>query len=141
MAGLLRGCAEEIGLDLDREYDLVAVAQYYLNLHTNNRAGLSQVLRDEFDRHGVYTENHELIGRLPVPTVWTTNFDTLLEQGYARAGRGGRRHHGLRAAHVEGGALVGRRSGDERLGRRPRDLRGSRLRPGPSQGRRGQGQA
>ena len=85
--GLLRGCAEEIGLDLDREYDLVAVAQYYLNLHTNNRAGLSQVLRDEFDRHGVYTENHELIGRLPVPTVWTTNFDTLLEQGYARAGR------------------------------------------------------
>jgi hypothetical protein len=85
--GLLRGCAQEMGLDLDREYDLVAVAQYYLNLHGGNRADLSQILKDEFDRHGGFTENHEIIGRLPIPSVWTTNFDTLLEQGFEKAGR------------------------------------------------------
>src|SRR3954454_3093848 len=76
--GLLRGCAEELGLDLDREYDLVAVAQYYLNLGAQNRYGLNRMLVDEFSQQGEYTANHKIIGRLPVSTIWTTNFDTLI---------------------------------------------------------------
>src|SRR4051794_31978241 len=77
--GLLRGCAEELGLDLDREYDLVAVAQYYLNLSAQNRHGLNRMLVDEFSQQGQFTENHRIIGRLPISTIWTTNFDTLIE--------------------------------------------------------------
>lgn len=84
---LLRGCAEEIGLDLEQEHDLVAVAQYYLNFRTGNRWRLNQVLLQEFDRNSSLTPNHEIIGRLPIPTVWTTNFDTLLEQAFKKAGR------------------------------------------------------
>jgi hypothetical protein len=84
---LMRGCAEEIGLDLDKEQDLVAVAQYYLNLRAGNRWRLNQILMQEFDREGSLTENHEIIARLPVTTVWTTNFDTLLERALRAAGR------------------------------------------------------
>jgi hypothetical protein len=85
--GLLRGCAEEVGLDLDREQDLVAVAQYYLNFRSNNRWRLNQLLLKEFDRPGSLTENHEIIARLPISTIWTTNFDTLLEQALSKAQR------------------------------------------------------
>src|SRR3954454_10600440 len=67
--GLLRGCAEEIGLDLEREYDLVAVAQYYLN-HTRHRNRLNRILKDEFTRRAEATENHRVIGRLPIQTIW-----------------------------------------------------------------------
>jgi len=85
--GLLRGCAEEVGLDLEREQDLVAVAQYYLNFRSNNRWRLNQLLLKEFDRPGSLTENHEIIARLPISTIWTTNFDTLLEQALSKAQR------------------------------------------------------
>lgn len=33
--GLMRGCAEELGLDLDREFDLVAVAQSRQDTNSN----------------------------------------------------------------------------------------------------------
>lgn len=84
---LLRGCAQEIGLDLDREHDLVAVAQYYLNRREGDRWKLNQVLRNEFGRPGTFTENHKIIGRLPISTIWTTNFDTLIEQALLAGGR------------------------------------------------------
>ncbi len=35
----------------------------------------------------MFTENHQIIGRLPITTVWTTNFDSLLERAFERAGR------------------------------------------------------
>lgn len=85
--GLLRGCAEELGLDLEREYDLVAVAQYYLNLSPANRHRLNTVLYDEFSRKGEASENHRIIGRLPLATIWTTNFDTLIEDALSAAHR------------------------------------------------------
>lgn len=85
--GLLRGCAEELGLDLDREYDLVAVAQYYLNSSSQNRHGLNRILIDEFSRKGEYTHAHRIIGRLPISSIWTTNFDTLIERALTDAGR------------------------------------------------------
>ena len=85
--GLLRGCAEEIGLDLDREFDLVAVAQYYLNLSPSNRQRLNGVLLKEFSQDGRLTENHRAIAGLPIPTIWTTNFDTLIEEAFRHARR------------------------------------------------------
>lgn len=85
--GLLRDYAEELGLDVERETDLVAVAQYYLNRRNRDRSGLNQVLRKEFDKKGTPSDNHEIIARLPIATVWTTNFDTLIEDYYEKAGK------------------------------------------------------
>ena len=56
---LLRDIAIELGLDVDRESDI-----------------------EEFTKDAKLTENHRLITVLPIKTVWTTNYDQLLEQAY-----------------------------------------------------------
>lgn len=84
---LLGGCARRLRLDLGREQDLVAVAQYYVNVN-NSRAELNSLVRSEYRKRKSLTENHRIIGRLPVGTVWTTNYDTLLERAYEEVGRG-----------------------------------------------------
>jgi len=77
-AGLLRGLAEELGLDIDRESNLVALAQYHLNEH-QNRTRLNQAIIDEFSAGNEPTENHRILARLPISTWWTTNYDRLIE--------------------------------------------------------------
>jgi hypothetical protein len=56
---LLRDIAIELDLDVDRESDI-----------------------EEFTKDTKLTENHRLITVLPIKTVWTTNYDQLLEQAY-----------------------------------------------------------
>src|SRR4029450_8274097 len=73
--GLLRDCARELKLDLDREHDLGAVAPPYLNQRRGDRSRLNQILKHAFDQPAQLTRNHEIIARLPIGTVWTTNFD------------------------------------------------------------------
>lgn len=85
--GLLRDCADMLQLDLDREHDLVAVAQYYLNHKGGERGDLNSILHNEFKGSREPTENHRVIARLPIRRVWTTNYDTLLEQAYVDARR------------------------------------------------------
>jgi hypothetical protein len=85
--GLLRDCARGLGLDIDREHDFVAVAQYYLNRRSRDRSLLNQILRDEFDKPVASTANHRVIARLPISTIWTTNFDKLVEDSLRAAGR------------------------------------------------------
>jgi len=84
---LLRNCAKELNLDIDREHDLVAVAQYYLNRRSRDRSLLNQILKDEFDKPLVSSRNHEIIAKLPISTIWTTNFDTLIEDAFRLVGR------------------------------------------------------
>lgn len=47
---LLRSLAEEIGLDVNQGPDLVAIAQYHLNRHGQDRSRLNQIVRREFDK-------------------------------------------------------------------------------------------
>jgi hypothetical protein len=84
---LLGECARELGLDLDRENDYVAVAQYYLNNRNRDRSRLNQIIRQEFDKSFTLTEKHQIIAQMPVSTIWTTNFDSLLESAFGEAGR------------------------------------------------------
>lgn len=83
---LLREVASEIGLVVDRETDLVALAQYHQNRH-NSRATLNRRIIEAFARHGELNANHRLLARLPIRTVWTTNYDTLIEDAYREAGK------------------------------------------------------
>ena len=82
--GLIRDIAEELGLDVNRESDLIALAQYLVN-QRRGRAAINQKLIEEFTRDAVVTENHRLIAALPVAAVWTTNYDTLLEDAFRAA--------------------------------------------------------
>jgi hypothetical protein len=78
---LLRPIIEDLELDVEQETDLVSVAQYHCNENANNRSRLTKILLEEFADDAVVTENHQILARLPVNTFWTTNYDTLIEDG------------------------------------------------------------
>lgn len=84
---LLRPFAEELGLDVDRETDLVALAQFHCNDNANNRSQLNQRLIDEFSREARETENHRILCRLPIRTYWTTNYDKIIELSLDKCGK------------------------------------------------------
>src|SRR5258705_10154859 len=86
--GLMRPYARQVGLNADNpDEDLVAVAQYYLNSKNRERSFLNQALIEEFDRPEGFTPNHEIIVRLPISTIWTTNYDQLIEEAFKTAGK------------------------------------------------------
>ena len=83
---LLKPVAGDLGLDIDRERDLVALAQYHRN-EEGNRAKLNRILIDEFARDAQLSENHHLLARLPISVYWTTNYDKLIEKALEKAGK------------------------------------------------------
>jgi len=78
---LLREIADDLELEVDREYDLIALAQYHQN-RQRNRDKLNKKLILEFTKDSILTEKHKLIAQLPIHTIWTTNYDTLLEEAF-----------------------------------------------------------
>lgn len=80
---LLREIASDLDLSVDKEHDLIAVAQYHHN-QKKTRAALNQALITEFTKDAKPTENHHLIAQLPVDTIWTTNYDHLIEDALER---------------------------------------------------------
>lgn len=78
---LLKEIAEELELDVDRETDLVALAQFHVN-RRGGRDRLNQLLINEFLEHVELTRSHSLIATLPIHTIWTTNYDDLLEVAF-----------------------------------------------------------
>jgi len=83
---LMRSIASEIGLDVEREHDLVAVAQYHLN-ERGGRQRINQTLVNEFSERAQVTKNHSILARLPISTYWTTNYDHLLENALKGEGK------------------------------------------------------
>ena len=83
---LLKDIAAELKLDIHRESDLVAIAQFHVN-EKRNRSRVNQVLIDELTKTAIQTPSHNIIARLPVDTIWTTNYDQLLERAFESAGK------------------------------------------------------
>jgi hypothetical protein len=82
----MRDIASELDLDVDRETNLVAVAQYHLN-ERRNRTRINQKIIDEFSVDHAVNENHEILARLPIATYWTTNYDRMIETALDAAGK------------------------------------------------------
>lgn len=82
--GLLESIATDIGLEVAKETDLLAVAQFH-ETNRGGRARINEVLIEEFNKTVQLTENHRLLASLPVRSIWTTNYDTLIEQSFAEA--------------------------------------------------------
>ena len=85
--GLLRSIARELQLDIDREHDLIALAQYHVNEKGGNRGHINQLLVDRFTSDTEITQNHSVLSRLPIKTFWTTNYDDLIERSLVEAGK------------------------------------------------------
>jgi hypothetical protein len=76
---LLSDIAAELGLDIEAEHDLAAVAQYALNKATGKRNALTKLIVDHFPPKPDAPEPFRVLARLPIRHVWTTNYDTLAE--------------------------------------------------------------
>lgn len=83
---LLRPLAEEIGLSIDKEYDYLAIAQYYYNMY-GNRAGINDTILQAFTKEVKKNDSLRIITRLPIDIYWTTNYDHLLEDSLKDNGR------------------------------------------------------
>ncbi|WP_241310339.1 SIR2 family protein [Chryseobacterium arthrosphaerae] len=81
--GLLRDIAGELGLRIDDETDLISVAQFHKNKN-NNRNKIDEKIVNEFIDSDIETENHRIIARLPFSTIWTTNYDDLIEDTHEK---------------------------------------------------------
>jgi hypothetical protein len=84
---LLRDIATELNLDIDKENDLIAIAQYHYNERGNNRNKLNQLLIEEFTQGTSVTTNHKILAALPIQTYWTTNYDKLIEKSIEVEGK------------------------------------------------------
>lgn len=76
--GLLKEIAEDIGLEVSKEYDLISVAQFHVN-EKGGRGKLNQKIIEEFTEKADDPKNHKILSRLPIRTYWTTNYDSLIE--------------------------------------------------------------
>ncbi|GAE27470.1 USG protein [Halalkalibacter wakoensis JCM 9140] len=83
---LLRRPAARLGLDVDKESDLVSLAQYIYN-DSKTKTPLTELINNHFSQTGRINRNHEIIAELPIRTYWTTNYDKLIEQALIQAGK------------------------------------------------------
>lgn len=83
--GLLREAAEDIGLNVDIESDLISLAEYYVN-SKRSRAKIDEAISKCFKDVRTPAENHRLLASLPIKSYWTTNYDRLLEYAFENLG-------------------------------------------------------
>ena len=80
-AELLSEIALDLGLDINNEKDLVSLAQFHVN-ENKTRSKLNRKILEEFTEDTIESENHRIIARLPLSSIWTTNYDQLLEKSF-----------------------------------------------------------
>ncbi|MDI3322006.1 SIR2 family protein [Pinibacter soli] len=78
--GLMKDFSDQIDLDVEKEDDLISLAQYYLNKQKGNRYSITKKLVEEFTQDKIPNDNHRILARLPIPVYWTTNYDRLIEK-------------------------------------------------------------
>jgi len=83
---LLREMAQELNLDVDKETDLIALAQYYEN-EKGSRGSINDQLIEQFTKDVKESINHQILASLPIRTYWTTNYDDLIEKTLEKAGK------------------------------------------------------
>lgn len=82
---LLKDLAEEVQLDINKEYDLVSVAQYHSNKF--KRGKINNKIINEFTTLKRGSENHYILARIGIDTFWTTNYDKLIEKTLEEEGK------------------------------------------------------
>lgn len=82
---LLRDLADELKLDIEKEHDLISVAQYHFNKF--KRGKINNKIINEFTTLTTGNENHKILSRLDIDTYWTTNYDKLIERSLESEGK------------------------------------------------------
>lgn len=85
--GLLKDVADELRLELHDLEDLAAVAQWSIQKHNSKRTRISQAIVDQITPEKPIPPALKVIARLPVRSVWTTNYDKLIERAFGEISR------------------------------------------------------
>lgn len=83
---LMADICEELGLDVKKESDMISIAQFYQN-RTRSRNKLNQKIIEEFDRKSQGNQLLSTLCQLPINSIWTTNYDKLIEKEYEKLNR------------------------------------------------------
>jgi hypothetical protein len=75
---LLRDLAEELKLSVDKEHDLISLAQYHSNRF--KRGKINDKIKNAFTTLREGSDNHKILSRIGIETFWTTNYDQLIER-------------------------------------------------------------
>lgn len=79
--GLMRKMANSrLGIKLTERDNLPLIAQFIVNQASGNRGPLLSHLRETLSKKFAMNRYHAALSRTNVSTIWTTNFDTLIEQ-------------------------------------------------------------
>ncbi|AYA06727.1 hypothetical protein D3Z09_09270 [Rahnella aquatilis] len=81
---LLSDIADELGLSIDKEKDLISLAQFHVNTKKNANK-LTRKIIEEFSEQADASETHCILSRLPIRTYWTTNYDSLIEDSLEKS--------------------------------------------------------
>jgi Sir2- and TIR-associating SLOG family/SIR2-like domain len=83
---LLADIGKELGVSSSDVHDLAALAQWHIQ-HSGNATRVRNVIKAEIARDLEVPETLRIIARLPVRTLWTTNYDKLVERAFAAISR------------------------------------------------------
>jgi len=84
--GLLHDIGQELGLDSGDVSDLAALAQWHIRASAG-ATRIRQIIRDEIGAEKPIPATVEVIARLPMRHIWTTNYDKLIERAFSAIGR------------------------------------------------------
>lgn len=76
--GLLKDLADELNLNIEKEHDLLSIAQYHFNKF--KRGKINNKIKNEFTTLKQGSENHKILSQIGIDTFWTTNYDQLIER-------------------------------------------------------------
>jgi hypothetical protein len=80
-AQLLREIGEELGVSSSNIYDLAALAQWSIQ-ESGGATRVRSIIKAEIGIDHPVPETLEIIARLPVRHIWTTNYDRLVERAF-----------------------------------------------------------
>jgi hypothetical protein len=80
---LLADEAGQLGVIIQQDDNLPAVAQWIVNKYVGNRGPLINRVRTALAKHTGPNHYHTSIAHSAADTIWTTNYDTLIEDAFA----------------------------------------------------------
>lgn len=78
---LLRDIGNELGVSSDDVHDLAALAQWSIS-DSGGGTRIRQVIKDQIGRDRDVPPALQIISRMPLRHVWTTNYDRLIERAF-----------------------------------------------------------
>ncbi|MDR7857792.1 phosphomethylpyrimidine synthase ThiC [Tissierella sp.] len=80
---LLLPLTSQLGIDLESADDFPLIAQFIVNSYSGNRGPLLHDIYKTFNKKFQINNYHKYLSTTNVSTIWTTNYDTLLETAFS----------------------------------------------------------